>query len=100
MHFRGIEQAADAFETGQVAAFYGEASAVQSLASRGARPYAIVYPKAGIKQEWLVGMAVRSDSKDLGEALSAEMRRLAASGELKRIFARYGVDWRAPDMAR
>ena len=28
---------------------------------------------------------------------SAEMRRLAASGELKQIFARYGVDWRAPD---
>jgi ABC-type amino acid transport substrate-binding protein len=99
VHFRGIERASQAFEGGEVAAFYGEASAVQSFARAGARPFAIVYPKTSAKQEWPIGLAVRSDSKDLADFLDGEMRRLKSSGELKRIFARYGVDWRAPDAA-
>jgi len=97
VHMRGAEKAAEAFERGEVAAFYGEASAVQAFAKSGKRPFAIVYPKTSVKQDWAIGVAVRSDSRDLASFIDAEMHRLEASGEVGRIFASYGVDWRKPE---
>ncbi|MCE3264466.1 MAG: amino acid transporter substrate-binding protein [Pseudoduganella sp.] len=44
-------------------------------------------PRAG----WAVGMAVRKDSTDVARKLQAALNELAASGELKAIFARHGV---------
>jgi ABC-type amino acid transport substrate-binding protein len=100
VHQRGVERAADAFERGEVAAFAGEASAVQALAKKGQRPFAIVYPKTILQAEWSVGMAVRSDSRDLGDYVDEAMSKLEASGEIDRIFAKYGVDWRKPEIAK
>jgi ABC-type amino acid transport substrate-binding protein len=44
-------------------------------------------PRAG----WAIGMAVRKDDVELARRLQAAVNELAASGELKAIFARYGV---------
>ena len=96
-HEKGIERAAAAFERGEVPAFYGEASASEALARAGQRPFAIVYPKTSFKSEWPLGMAVKADSRDLGAWLGEEMRKLEDSGEVSRIFAKYGVDWRKPE---
>jgi ABC-type amino acid transport substrate-binding protein len=100
VHERTLEQAADDFEHGRVAAFYGEASAAQAFARSGARPYALVYPKTGMAADWPIGVAVKRDSRDLGAEVAAELDELAASGRLKQIFADYGVDWRKPEAAR
>jgi ABC-type amino acid transport substrate-binding protein len=100
IHERTLEQAADDFERGKVAAFYGEASAAESFARKGARPFAIVYPKSGIRGDWPIGVAVKSDSRDLGAEVARVLDDLAASGRLKQIFAAYGVDWRKPEAAR
>ncbi len=102
VHQRSAEKAANAFESGEVSAFYGEASAVQSFAKNGARPFAIVYPKTGLKMkaDWSVGVAVRSDSRDLGVYVDDALRKLQTSGEMAGIFAKYGVDWRKPEIAQ
>jgi ABC-type amino acid transport substrate-binding protein len=100
VHERTLEQAADDFEHGRVAAFYGEASAAQAFARHGARPYALVYPKTGMAADWPIGVAVKRDSRDLGAEVAAGLDELAASGKLKQIFADYGVDWRKPEAAR
>lgn len=99
VHKRGTPRAADAFERGEVSAFYGEASAVEALARAGQRPFALVTPPSRLAPDWSIGLAVRDDSRDLGAAVDAAMTRLAASGEVARIFASYGVDWRRPEPA-
>lgn len=97
VHVRGTERAAAAFEKGEVAAFYGEASAIETFAAQGKRPFAIIYPKSNVAREWSIGLATKSDSRDLATALAGEMTKLEASGELKAIFGRYNVNWRKPD---
>jgi ABC-type amino acid transport substrate-binding protein len=49
-------------------------------------------PRAG----WAVGMAVRKDNTELARKLQAALNELAASGELKEIFARHGVQLAKP----
>ena len=44
-------------------------------------------PRAG----WIVGMAVRKDDTEVARLLQKAMNELAASGELKAIFAKHGV---------
>ena len=100
VHVRGTERAAAAFERGEVSAFYGEASLVESMAKKGDRPFAVLYPKSRIQKDWQIGMAVRSDSTDLGAALNEQMAKLEASGDLQRIFAQYGVSWKKPDLSK
>jgi ABC-type amino acid transport substrate-binding protein len=100
VHERTLEQAAEDFEHGRVAAFYGEASAAQAFARHGARPYALVYPKTGMAADWPIGVAVKRDSRDLGAEVAATLDEISANGRLKQIFADYGVDWRKPEAAR
>jgi ABC-type amino acid transport substrate-binding protein len=96
VHFRGTEKAAGAFERGEVAAFYGEGGPVESFAAKGKRAYKIIYPESKVARGWQIGIAVKADSRDLADALAKEMAALQASGEMKRIFEKYGVAWRAP----
>jgi cystine transport system substrate-binding protein len=44
-------------------------------------------PRAG----WAVGMAVRKDDTEMAKKLQAAINEMTANGELKAIFARYGV---------
>ncbi len=79
----------------------GEAEAV--LATRAQIEHALAAPGAGRlavrtrplpampSPGWDVGMAVRDDSRDLGDALESAVQALAADGRLDAIFARYGV---------
>jgi len=43
------------------------------------------------RQGWVVGMAVKKESEELAKALQAAANELEASGELGRIFSKYGV---------
>lgn len=42
---------------------------------------------------WDIGMAVKENSRTLGDALEEIVTAMAASGEMKALFARYGVAW-------
>ena len=89
VHERNLEQAAADFERGQVAAFYGEASAAQAFARKGSRPFAIVYPKTGMGADWPIGVAVKADSRDLGDRGRQYARRTRrerqAAEDLRRL---------------
>ena len=45
---------------------------------------------------WNVGMAVKDDSRDLGDEIERIMEGLAKSGELAGVFAAHGVEYRPP----
>lgn len=48
---------------------------------------------------WNVGIAVKDDSRDLGDELEKVLGTLASNGTMAAIFARYGVTPRAPILA-
>jgi ABC-type amino acid transport substrate-binding protein len=100
VHVRGEAKAAEAFDKGEVVAFYGESALVENLAHQTGKPVSIVYPTHRLAQSWPLGGAVRADSVDLADAIDKEIARLADSGELKKIFASYGVSWRPPSQER
>jgi len=47
---------------------------------------------------WDIGMAVKENSRTLGDAVEDIITAMAPSGEMKALFARYGVEW-APALA-
>jgi ABC-type amino acid transport substrate-binding protein len=98
VHFRGVDKAVAAFERGEVAGVYGEASGVEAYLKKGQRPFALVFPKSKLSPDWPIGVAVKSDSKDLGAAVEAALNKMQTSGELAKAFADYGVDWRKPEV--
>lgn len=54
-------------------------------------------PMPGIvRKDWLVGMAWKEDSRDLGYAIEAALDKLRASGELARCFEKFGVSYIPP----
>jgi ABC-type amino acid transport substrate-binding protein len=96
VHVRGVAKAATAYEHGDVTAFYGEAAMVENLAHTVSRPTSIIFPKHSLAREWTIGGAVKVDDVELGEAIDKGVAELKSSGEFQRIFAAYGVAWRAP----
>ena len=100
VHVRGEIKAAEAFEKGDVVAFYGESGLVETLAHQSAKTVEIVYPEHKLAQTWQVGGAVQAKAVDLADAVDKEIADLQASGELTKIFASYGVKWRQPAQER
>ncbi|MDE3176871.1 MAG: transporter substrate-binding domain-containing protein [Pseudomonadota bacterium] len=100
VHERSLEQAAAHFERGDVDAFYGEQSAGQSFARAGKRAFTVVHPELRLASDWTLGVAVKSDARDLGQEIALKLGELESSGKLESIFAAYGVDWRQPEAAR
>jgi len=49
-----------------------------------------------LRSKWNVGMAVSEDSRDLSYAIGGALREMKSSGELERIFEKYGVSYVAP----
>lgn len=48
------------------------------------------------KRQWAIGLAVKSGSRDLAEALQRAMNELLADGTVKRLMQQHGVSHRAP----
>jgi len=56
-------------------------------------------PMPGIvRTGWPIGIAVKHDSRDLAYAVGDALSDLINSGEMKEIYARYGVTWFAPEL--
>ncbi len=96
VHFKGVAKAAMAYQNGEVSAFYGEAAMVENLVHTVSRPASIIYPQYFMAREWTIGGAIKVDDIELGEAIDKGVAELKTSGEMQRIFAAYGVAWRAP----
>ncbi len=96
VHVHGVAKAAEAYDRGEVSAFYGEAAIVENLAHTVSRPASIIHPQYVLAVEWTLCAAVGADTPELGEAIGKGVAQLESSGEMQRIFAAYGVVWRPP----
>jgi ABC-type amino acid transport substrate-binding protein len=89
-------EAAQALMRGEVAAAAGMASELEATLGSDARFAIEPLPVPRMREGWVVGMAVKKEAKDLAEALQATTNRLVDSGEMARLFAAAGVNWRKP----
>ena len=86
------------FISKETSAWLGVRSAIEALLhDKGEKAVFVEPPMEGIyRSNWIVGMAWKDDSTDLGIAIEAAMDKIRASGELERIFASYGVSYTPP----
>lgn len=49
-----------------------------------------------VRQKWMIAMAVREDSRDLGYRVGDVITKLRQSGEMSKIFKKYGITYIPP----
>ena len=86
------------FITKDTAAWMGVRSAIEALLhDKGEKAVFVEPPMEGIyRSNWIIGMAWKDDSTDLGSAIQTALDKIGKSGELERIFASYGVSFTPP----
>jgi polar amino acid transport system substrate-binding protein len=86
------------FVAKESAAWMGVRSGIESaLHDNGQKATFVEPPMDGIvRSNWIVGMAWKENSRDLGYAIEAAMEKIRTSGEMKRIFTAYGVSYAPP----
>ncbi|MCF8209050.1 MAG: ABC transporter permease, partial [Rhodoferax sp.] len=93
-------QAAGAVLKGDVAAAYVLRSQAEAAVLQGGgtvRTAISPLPMAGLPPNgWPIGMAIKKNFKDLGQALEVSLNALRASGELLAIFKLHGLTLTAP----
>jgi ABC-type amino acid transport substrate-binding protein len=86
------------FAAKRTSALLGVRSQIEALLhEQGIKPVIVEPAMPGIvRSQWLVGMAWKENSRDLGYAIAAAMERLQASGAIAGIFADFGVTYVPP----
>jgi ABC-type amino acid transport substrate-binding protein len=95
---RVFEDAMRTFLSGEAQGLMAPRAQLEWVAAQTNKPVRLFTPAMpGIdKPEWPVGMAVRTDSRDLGYALEEIIGKLTEDGRLQAIYAKYGVNFAAP----
>ncbi|WP_257638208.1 ABC transporter substrate-binding protein [Janthinobacterium sp. UMAB-56] len=95
--FDTAAEALQQLQAGQLDAVLANRSEIESvLKSDPAFPLsAVVFPRLP-RAGWAVGLAVSRQQLDVAKLLQAAMNEMAASGELKAIFEKYGVQEARP----
>ncbi len=90
----------EAFTSKSVAALMGVRSNIEALMSaKGVKPVIVRPDMDGIvRRDWIIGMAWKDNSRDLGYALGAALEKLKSSGELEKIFSSHGVSYVSPPL--
>lgn len=86
------------FARRDVSALMGMRSKLESLLHEAKVPAALVEPDMPgiVRKHWVVGMAWKENSRDLGYAIEAALAKLAETGELARCFEKHGVSYVPP----
>nr|MCH9765559.1 ABC transporter substrate-binding protein [Alphaproteobacteria bacterium] len=89
---------AEEFAKKETVALMGVRSLIEGqLHSIGVKVPLVEPPMPGIvRNNWVVAMAVHENSRDLGYAAGDVITKLQASGEMKKIFAKYGISYIPP----
>lgn len=97
-HHIKAEIGAREFARREVAALMGVRSKMEALLAReGLEPVIVEPDMTGIvRRSWLVGMAWKENSRDLGYAVQAALEKIRDSGELAEICKAYGVRYTPP----
>lgn len=100
-HFRNPQEAFAAMKRGEVDAVMALRGEVDwQLKQAGDSHLALAenaYPKMG-KQVWDIGMAVHESNRQLAYALEEKLEELILAGEIKRIYAQYGLRYELPEL--
>jgi ABC-type amino acid transport substrate-binding protein len=96
-HFHSTALALDELKAGRLDAVMGLSSELQ-YGIAGHDGFAISSPAApGLAPGgWRLGLAVKADRDELGNALQGALDALAAAGKIEQIFKKYNVSWTAP----
>ncbi len=97
-HYTKLEKGVDQFMAGGTAAMLGVRADLEGmLHKKGGAATFVDLPMPGlVRKAWLIGTAVKDDSRDLGYAIGAALQKLDASGELAAIFKAHGVTYTPP----
>jgi len=97
MQFPSISQAIDAMKEGKVDAVMGLTSQVSHYQSQlETKKYKLAenaFPMIG-RQQWDIGMAVKTDYRQLGYAVADIIKAMIKQGAIKQIFVKYHVDYK------
>jgi polar amino acid transport system substrate-binding protein len=91
---------ANEFIAKETAAWMGVRSAIEALLYIQGQKAIFVEPSMDgiVRSNWVVGMAWKEDSRDLGYAIGAALEKIRTSGELEKIFSAYGVSFVPPPL--
>lgn len=98
VHYRTIAEAADALEAGEVASVVGSRPEVEATLDGAANGYVLSpFTTAGFGMtSWLIGTAVKEDSRDLGYAVEDILAALIDDGTIEAIHAAHGLSYDPP----
>lgn len=99
IHYPTGTDAMDALIEGKADAVMASRAQIDTMLAGGAAPS--IHRRRGplpamLSPGWDIGMAVKENSRSLGDAVEQIVSELSGSGELKAIFGRYGVGYAAP----
>ena len=102
VHFRSVGEAGAALRRGELAGVMAPRGELEAALAADREDYRIgVIQLPGLRRSvWDVGAAVKHGNEDLARAIDQAMAELHDSGELARIFARYGVSYQRPSEIR
>jgi ABC-type amino acid transport substrate-binding protein len=91
--YKSIASAAEGLKNREVAGLMAIKSQADWAAKVAGAPIEVVQPSMPglMVRSWDIGAAVKHDSRDLGYAIGDELTKLRQSGEMEKIFAKYGV---------
>ena len=98
---RTFQDAMDLYTSGEVGALLGSKAQAQWVAFKAENIQSEIAqpPMPGIvRTGWPIGIAIKHDSRDLGYALGDVLTELVDTGEMAKIYQRYGVDWIEPEL--
>ena len=98
VHHVRAEDGAKEFKSGEIAALMGERARIEALLHDIGLTPRIAEPQMDgiVRNQWVVGMAWKENSRDLGYAVQATLDKLKANGKLAEIFRSYGVTYIQP----
>jgi polar amino acid transport system substrate-binding protein len=99
-HHLKPEEGVQEFLNKDVSALLGIQSKLESLlhAAKGRAKFLNPDMPGIVRKNWVIGMAWKENSRDLGYAIDAALAKLSASGELARCFENYGVSYVSPPL--
>lgn len=93
--YANFDKAVEGLKQKEVAGLLAPKAELEYAASVVGRPVKVVEPPMpGLTMSsWDVGMAVRTNARDLGYALGDTITKMRSSGEMKDLFAKYGLTY-------
>ncbi len=98
VHFRSVDDAAQAMKAGQVAGIMAPLSQIEgALGADRDRFHIGAMPMPGLLHgSWVIGMAVKVNSRDLGHQVEAIVEDFISDGTMARLFTRHGLTYTPP----